>query len=174
MPRESRPWFNRQSRWWCTDIANRRHKLIVGKPDDDRCKRPSGRLGGTPGAADPVVLKFAGPAGPAIVPVPSNIDEYLEGDCRENSPGTFAEKKRVLQVFGRDRRNRPAADLKPNDLQKWIGSRRPWRRVVCRVKLCPVVLPAPGGAPYKERRLDTGELVPIDRFDRDKCLPEIE
>ena len=31
MPRISKPWFNRQTGWWCTDLAGRRYKLAKGQ-----------------------------------------------------------------------------------------------------------------------------------------------
>ncbi len=41
MPREPKAWFNRQTRWWSTDIAGKRYKLVPGKPGDERRKTPT-------------------------------------------------------------------------------------------------------------------------------------
>jgi hypothetical protein len=41
MPREPKPWFNRQTGWWSTDLAGARYKLVRGKPGDERRKTPT-------------------------------------------------------------------------------------------------------------------------------------
>lgn len=104
MPREPKAWFNKQTRWWSTDIAGRRHKLVPGKPGDERRKTP------TKQATDALVVLLdqcainpSPEAGPAVPTVPSVIDEYLSIACGGNEERTFKEKKALLVVRPWDR-----------------------------------------------------------------------
>lgn len=82
MPRAAKPWFNKHTNWWCTDIAGKRVKLLKGIPADARRRTPPA----------PVLALFhrlmaecavnsPADSGPAVVTVPSIVDEYLEIGC---------------------------------------------------------------------------------------------
>lgn len=140
MPREPKAWFNKQTRWWSTDIAGRRHKLVPGKPGDERRKTPPRE------AAEALARLLAEcalnppvEAGPAAQTVPSVIDEYLETGCRDNEPRTFAEKKALLNRFARRHRDKRAVDLIPLDLERWLGEHPAWRSDDYRAKVCTTV-----------------------------------
>jgi integrase len=140
MPREAKPWFNRHTGWWCTDIVGHRYKLVRGKPGDERRKTPPQTAWD---AFQALVAQCAlnppAGSGPAVVTAPSIIDEYLEVGCRGNEPATFREKKRILQVFARDHRDHLAVDLKPYDLEKWLADHPRWKSDDYRGKVCSVV-----------------------------------
>jgi hypothetical protein len=114
MPRVAKPWFNKSTEWWCTDIAGKRVKLVKGVPSDARRTTPPRhvfsefhRLMAEYAANPPVDF------GPSVVTVPSIIDEYLDIACQKNEARTFTEKKALLQKFARDHRNRVAGEMKP-------------------------------------------------------------
>jgi integrase len=140
MPREPKAWFNKQTRWWSTDIAGKRHKLVPGKPGDERRKTPtqdaiealSKLLGEC--ALNPTVE-----SGPAVQTVPSIIDEYLEVGCRDNEPRTFTEKKALLNRFAKRYRDKRAVDLIPLDLERWLGEHPEWKSDDYRAKVCTTV-----------------------------------
>lgn len=140
MPREPKTWFNKQTRWWSTDIAGRRHKLVPGKPGDERRKTP------TQEATDALSRLLAEcsmnptvESGPDVQTVPSVIDEYLDTGCRDNEPRTFAEKKALLNRFARRYRDRRAVDLIPLDLERWLGENPDWKSDDYRAKVCSTV-----------------------------------
>jgi integrase len=140
MPREPRAWFNKQTKWWSTDIAGKRYKLVIGKPGDERRKTPtqeatdalSKLLGEC--AVNPTVE-----SGPAVQTVPSVIDEYLETGCRDNEARTFTEKKALLNRFAKRYRDKRAVDLIPLDLEKWLGEHPEWKSDDYRAKVCTTV-----------------------------------
>jgi hypothetical protein len=97
MPREPKARFNKQTGWWSTDIAGKRHKLVSGKRGDERRKTP------TQEASDALsrllaecALNPTAEAGPAVQTVPSIIDEYLDTACRDDEERAFTEKKALL------------------------------------------------------------------------------
>jgi integrase/recombinase XerD len=140
MPREPKAWFNKQTGWWSTDIAGKRHKLVPGKRGDARRKTP------TQEATD-ALSKLLGEcalnptveAGPAVQTVPSVIDEYLETGCRDNEVRTFTEKKALLNRFARRYRDKRAVDLIPLDLERWLREHPEWKSDDYRAKVCTTV-----------------------------------
>jgi integrase len=140
MPREPKAWFNKQTKWWSTDIAGKRHKLVPGKPGDERRKTPTKEAIETLSkllaecAVNPPVE-----AGPAVQTVPSVIDEYLETGCRDNEERTFTEKKALLNRFAQRYRDKRAVDLIPLDLEKWLGEHSEWKSDDYRAKVCTTV-----------------------------------
>jgi len=140
MPREPKAWFNKQTGWWSTDIAGKRHKLVPGKRGDERRKTP------TQEATDALskllaecALNPTVEAGPAVQTVPSVIDEYLDVGCRDNEPRTFTEKKALLNRFARRYRDKRAVDLIPLDLEKWLREHPEWKSDDYRAKVCTTV-----------------------------------
>lgn len=140
MPREPKAWFNKQTGWWSTDIAGKRHKLVPGKFGDERRKTP------TKEAAEALARLLAEctlnptvEAGPAVQTVPSVIDEYLDVACRDNEARTFKEKKALLNRFARRFRAKRAVDLIPLDLEKWLGEHPEWKSDDYRAKVCTTV-----------------------------------
>ena len=140
MPREPKAWFNKQTRWWSTDIAGKRHKLLPGKPGDERRKTPT--LEATDALSRLLAQCAINPtveSGPAVQTVPSVIDEYLATGCRHNEPRTFTEKKALLNRFARRYSEKRAVDLIPLDLERWLGENPEWKSDDYRAKVCTTV-----------------------------------
>ncbi len=133
MPREPKPWFNKSTDWWCTDIAGRRHKLARGRERKKLAQQKFHAL------MQECAVNPPADAGPGVATVPSIVDEYLDVGCRGNEERTFYEKKLILQRFARDHRHRLAADLKPYDLERWIAAHADWKSDDYRGKICAIV-----------------------------------
>jgi integrase len=140
MPRVARPWFNKNTNWWCTDISGRRVKLLKGGPSDARRRTPPPAvLAEFHRVMAECAVNPPADSGPEIVTVPAILDEYLDLACRENEPRTFQEKKALLQRFAADHRDRRAAELKPYDLEKWLAAHPGWKSDDYRAKVCSTV-----------------------------------
>jgi hypothetical protein len=140
MPCEPKAWFNKQTRWWSTDIAGKRHKLVPGKPGDVRRKTPTQEATeALSGLLAECALNPTVESGPAVQTLPSIIDEYLDSGCRENEPRIFAENKALLGRFARRHRDKRVVDLIPLDLEKWLGENPGWKSDDYRAKVCTTV-----------------------------------
>ncbi|MGC8640619.1 MAG: hypothetical protein ACP5XB_12160 [Isosphaeraceae bacterium] len=127
MPRVAKPWFNKNTDWWCTDIAGKRVKLLKGVPSDGRRKTPPAAvLAEFHRLMAECAVNPPADSGPSVATAPSIIAEYLDVACRENEPRTFAQKKALLQKFAGDHRDRLADGMKPYDLQKWVVTHPEW------------------------------------------------
>lgn len=72
MPLIPKPWFNKQTGWWCTDLGGTRSKLARGKDQKKEARAKFHAL------MQECEVNLHPDAGPRIVSVPSILDEYLD------------------------------------------------------------------------------------------------
>lgn len=140
MPREPKAWLNKQTGWWSTDIAGKRHKLVQGKRGDERRKTPpKAATDALSALLKQCAVNPSVEAGPAFQTVPSVIDEYLSVACGQNEQRTFKEKKALLNRFANRYPDKLATELIALDLEKWIGEHTEWKSDDYRAKVCTTV-----------------------------------
>ena len=96
MPRPNRLWFDKQSKFWVTEIGGRRYELAKGREQTRTAEAKFHELMLECNLNPPV------DSDPRLRTVASLVENYLDLGCRQNSPRTAYEKKLVLQVFACD------------------------------------------------------------------------
>jgi integrase len=133
VPQEPKPWFNKQTGWWTTDLGGRRIKLARGRDQKNLAKQRFASL----------LLECEVNPGPQATAeeqtVPGVVDEYLDLRRGEDAARTWYEKRLILERFARDHARKKVAELRPYDLQKWIADHSDWKSRDTKAKICATV-----------------------------------
>jgi integrase len=133
VPQEPKPWFNKQTGWWTTDLGGKRIKLARGRGAKKIAREKFVRLtlecAVNPGVDVP----------PELQTVPGVVDEYLDLRRGEDAARTWYEKRLILEQFAKDHARKKVVDLRPYDLQKWIANHSQWKSRDTRAKVSATV-----------------------------------
>ncbi|MGC3972224.1 MAG: hypothetical protein QM775_34250 [Pirellulales bacterium] len=125
MPKESKPWFYKQTGWWMTWLVNRKVKLAKGRPNLKEAKQ---RLRDLLHEADHNPHPDTG-----THTVASIIDRYLDVAFKTLSEEARKARKGYLQSFAEAHGFRPIGDpkkeptaVRKDHMQSWILAHPEW------------------------------------------------
>ncbi len=125
MPKESKPWFYKQTGWWMTWLGNRKVKLVKGRPNLKAAKEK---------LADLLHEARHNPhPDSGVHTVASIIERYLDVAFKTLSVEARKARKGYLQSFAEAHGDRPLVDPKENPaavrkdhVQEWLLAHPEW------------------------------------------------